>query len=162
MSERKAALQRSLCARLCDERRSVDELRVIDWVLSGLEEGADQYGPLHVVSDERNFPRERAREGRDSLFYAACEALKKINVEEELIVEHCDECAPEWGCFRGEDPCHKAPRTITPQVIEFDPKLIDEDRERSEAIKLEAMRQTADERDAREMQFDTSDEEPAK
>jgi hypothetical protein len=71
------ALARSLCARLCDARRSHDELRVIDYVLEGIELGADQYGPLNVAKDPRNFRRERAMECRDSLFYAAAEQIQK-------------------------------------------------------------------------------------
>jgi hypothetical protein len=68
---RREALCRSICARLCDERRSEDELRVIDDVLAGLERGADQYGPLDLERDGRDWNEEAAQEARDLLAYQA-------------------------------------------------------------------------------------------
>lgn len=88
---RREALARSLCARLCDSRRSLDELRVIDWVLEGLELGAVDYGPLSIASDTRNFVRERAMECRDLLFYSAAQAIAEHDAKVEAIERELDE-----------------------------------------------------------------------
>jgi hypothetical protein len=72
---RRDAIARSLCARLCDERRSIDELRVIDRVLSRLEMGADIYGALKLAADKRAWNREAADELVDWIFYTACREI---------------------------------------------------------------------------------------
>lgn len=88
---RRDAIARSLCTRLCDERRSIDELRVIDWVLEGLELGAESYGPLDIASDVRNFRRERAMEARDMLFYSAAQAIAERAAREAEIEREFEE-----------------------------------------------------------------------
>ena len=77
MTTRRDAIARNLCARICDERRSVDELRVIDSILSGLERGADVYGPLDLATDPRDWQMELAEERRDALIYRSCALLSK-------------------------------------------------------------------------------------
>lgn len=69
------ALRRSLCARIHDARRSHDEIRVIDEILTGLEKGAELYGSLNLASDRRNWNAEAAEECRDALVYLACAKL---------------------------------------------------------------------------------------
>lgn len=86
---RRDALVRSLCARLCDERRSLDELRVIDVVLSRLELGADLYGQLDL-SKPRDWAREAAEEVADERFYRACQTLwlrdeHRTRIEQGLV-----------------------------------------------------------------------------
>jgi hypothetical protein len=73
--DQRTTLARSLCSRIFDERRSLDELRVLDFVLAGLEQGGDIYGPLDVSKDKRNFLREGAFELRDMIVYYAAHAL---------------------------------------------------------------------------------------
>lgn len=79
----RSKLLSSLHARLDDPARSVDELRVVAWVLAGLELGAKAYGPLTVDTDPRNFLRERAMECRDLLFYSAAQAIAKHDAEQD-------------------------------------------------------------------------------
>ena len=80
-----AALVRSLCARLNDERRSEDEIRAIDCFVSGLERGADIYGPLDVTVDGRDWHEEAAQEHRDLLVYmSACEVARQHRRRERI------------------------------------------------------------------------------
>lgn len=87
---RRNAIARNLCARLSDDRRSVDELRVIDWVLEGLELGAEGYGPLDLQSDVRLWKRERAMEARDLLFYSAAQAIVEHDLHIDLLRAEMD------------------------------------------------------------------------
>lgn len=90
---RRDALARHLAARLCDDRRSLDELRVIDVVLSRLEIGADLYGPLDL-SKPRDYGREAAEEIVDERFYRACQTLRlRDEHTERLRCELADELA---------------------------------------------------------------------
>lgn len=80
-----------LCNRIHDPKRSRDEIRVLSWVLEGLELGAESYGPLCVDTDPRNFLNEAAFEARDLLFYSAAQAIarrdaERAEVERELVV----------------------------------------------------------------------------
>src|SRR5690242_15488229 len=77
MTTSRDALARNLCARICDERRSHDELRVLDVLLAGLERGGDVYGPLILASDPRNWHHELAEEMRDAAIYRACILLSE-------------------------------------------------------------------------------------
>jgi hypothetical protein len=83
---RRDALARSICARLCDERRSIDELRVIDRVLSRLEAGADIYGALKLAADMRAWNREAAYELTDWIFYAACREIVRDDERGERLL----------------------------------------------------------------------------
>ncbi len=86
------ALARSICSRLCDERRTHDELRVVDDVLSGLEHGADEYGPLDLERDARDFGEEGAQECRDLLAYLAMQKVaEQHRRRERLRCEAADE-----------------------------------------------------------------------
>lgn len=67
----RAQLERSVVARLCE--CSHDEIRVIDRVLQGVEQGREDYGPLDLRSDHRLFDREAEQELRDTLFYLAAQ-----------------------------------------------------------------------------------------
>lgn len=90
----RSALRRSIVARVYDQRRSLDELRVIDEVLSGLERGADRYGPLVVGSDERDWGKEAAEECRDLLAYLAMDQIARQHRRiERLACEAADEIA---------------------------------------------------------------------
>src|SRR5438105_3719937 len=67
--DRRAALLRSLCARL--EAASHDELRVIDRLYQRLEKGRGAYGPLNLAVDGRDWRHEQAEEREDQLIYGA-------------------------------------------------------------------------------------------
>lgn len=58
----------------------VEEQRVVAWVLdrvvSGLELGLRQYGPLDLATDQRDFSGEASAELRDGMIYLACAALR--------------------------------------------------------------------------------------
>lgn len=92
--ERQSALARSICARVCDARRSFDELRVIDRVLQGIERGADEYGPLDIARDGRIWDREAEQELRDLLFYLAAQFIAARDIERDRIeAEHYEAIA---------------------------------------------------------------------
>ena len=79
------ALVRNLCARLNDERRSEDEIRAVDDFLSGLERGADTYGPLDVTVDGRDWHEEAAQEHRDLLVYLSAGEVARQHRRRERI-----------------------------------------------------------------------------
>jgi hypothetical protein len=83
------ALKRSICARICDGRRSIDELLVFDDFLGRLELGADRYGPLTLATDARDWNQELAEELADVLVYRSITRVldRKKRVE---AIEHED------------------------------------------------------------------------
>jgi len=85
MTTARDALARSICARICDERRSHDELRVMDRVLSRLEMGAESYGPLDIANDSRLWRREAADELTDLLFYLSAHKIAEDDIDRERI-----------------------------------------------------------------------------
>jgi hypothetical protein len=82
---RRDAFARNLCARICDDRRTHDELRVIDDVLVGLEKGADLVGPLDLSRDDRDWDEEAAQECRDLLAYLAMDRIARQHRRRERI-----------------------------------------------------------------------------
>jgi hypothetical protein len=66
---------------------SDDELRVIDRVLAGIEQGRNTYGPLDVARDVRGWQREAAMELRDWLFYAAASEVARDARDQESAPE---------------------------------------------------------------------------
>lgn len=100
---RRDALARSIAARVNDERRTVDELRVVSWVLEGLEIGFDSYGGLYIDTDPRNFVKERAMEARDLLFYTAAQAIAQRDAEAERIEQDFDDVTAERKAFDTSD-----------------------------------------------------------
>lgn len=89
------ALVRSVCARLNDARRTHDELRVIDDVLSGLEHGAETIGPLDLERDERDFGEEGAQECRDLLAYLAMQRVAEAHRRREWFAASDAPSAPD-------------------------------------------------------------------
>lgn len=77
------ALGRSIGCRLL--ACSLDELRVIDEVLMGLERGRDEYGPLDLGRDDRDFEAEADAELRDCLFYLAAHRVAQRRAAVEGI-----------------------------------------------------------------------------
>lgn len=77
---------------------SLDELRVIEYVLAGLEHGRAEYGPLDLASDERDWLRERAMECRDLLFYTAAHAVAEQRRRYPPAVLLRCQCGPEETC----------------------------------------------------------------
>lgn len=67
------ALERSIACRLLP--LSHDELRVIDWVLAGLEEGVALYGRWEARLDKRDHKTEKIKELRDAITYALMDAI---------------------------------------------------------------------------------------
>ena len=76
---------------------SIDELRVLEYVLAGLEHGREEYGPLDLESDSRDRLRERAMECRDLLFYTAAYAVAEDRKRYPLRPVRC-QCGPEETC----------------------------------------------------------------
>jgi hypothetical protein len=68
---------------------SRDELRVVDRVLSGLEQGRSVYGPLDISRDPRSFIAEAAQEARDLLVYLAAHEIAKEDAEREIAAPRC-------------------------------------------------------------------------
>ena len=82
------AFAHQLCARICNAARTFDELRVVDDLLSGLERGAEVYGPLDLASDGRDFREEAAQEARDLLVYVSAENVARQHRRRERIACH--------------------------------------------------------------------------
>lgn len=91
------ALARSICARLCDARRSHDELRVVDDVLAGIERGADNYGAMDLARDGRDFDEETAQEFRDALIYIAMRKVAEQHRRREQISSGPSDDRPAAG-----------------------------------------------------------------
>ena len=80
---------------------SVDELRVIDYVLAGIEQGREDYGPLDLATNGRDWLQERAAEARDILFYTACyevAAQRRRQLAMQMSLHTC-RCGPGESCF---------------------------------------------------------------
>ena len=82
------ALHRQICGRLL--MRSFDELRVVDSILTGLERGADTYGPLVISDDARDWQREADEELRDWAVYRAIGRLAIRDEKSERITAEID------------------------------------------------------------------------
>ncbi len=82
------ALARNISART--HQCSLDELRVLDVVLTRLELGRDQYGPLDL-SQPRDWKLERAEEIVDAEFYRACDLLCARDLKLAAIADGLDE-----------------------------------------------------------------------
>lgn len=66
---RRDALARNLCARLCDDRASEDELDVASEWWARIETGRERYGQLVLKGDPRDWPKELRDELLDMLAY---------------------------------------------------------------------------------------------
>lgn len=89
---RREALERTVSARLLS--CSLDELRVMDFVLGRLEVGRDRYGLLDLGDPRRrslNYKRERAEEVADAIVYTAFDAIIEHDKRVEAIVAQADE-----------------------------------------------------------------------
>ena len=90
MTVHRDALARSIAGRLLP--LSHDELRVLDRVLIGIEQGRDQYGPLDLGTAERDWGAEAAAELRDCIFYLAAQYVSDHDRKiERLRCEALDE-----------------------------------------------------------------------
>lgn len=56
---------------------SPDELRVIEYILEGIEHGRRVYGPMNLATDKRDLADEAAQESRDWLTYRAMLAIQR-------------------------------------------------------------------------------------
>jgi hypothetical protein len=81
---RRDAFARVLQSQLGDQRWSVDELRVVQFVVDGLQRGRDVYGPLDLATDKRDLRNEARAEARDLIIYRACELLKALDSDTQL------------------------------------------------------------------------------
>lgn len=91
---RRDALARNLCARICSDRRSETELRVIDLLLGGIELHEPEYGPANVDTDLRDLTDELDQELTDGLFYILLRAVKRRAARvDRLACEAADERA---------------------------------------------------------------------
>lgn len=91
---RRGALARNLCARLCNEQRSITELQVIDLLLDGIESHAPEYGAANVETDTRDLTDELDQELGDGLFYMLLRGVKRRAARlERLRCEAADELA---------------------------------------------------------------------
>lgn len=81
---RRDAYARVLQAQLGDELWSVDELRVVQFVVDGLRHGRDVYGPLDLATDKRDLRNEARAEARDLIIYRACELLKALDSDRNI------------------------------------------------------------------------------
>lgn len=75
---------------LCSE----DELRVIDDLLGRLEKGRDDYGPLDLSRDDRDWNREEFEEQLDAALYRSFSRVRRRNEQRDrLACEAEDELA---------------------------------------------------------------------
>lgn len=79
------SLVRSICARLSDDRRTEDDIRIIDDVLAGIEVGADRIGPMNLTDDKRDFDEEAAQECRDLIVYLAMKRVAAQHKRREQL-----------------------------------------------------------------------------
>jgi hypothetical protein len=109
---RRDALARSLCARISDDRRTVDELRVLDVIVARISGGGfEQYGGMDLATDTRDFRKEAADEFADALWYMAAHVVAKT--DERIERMQCDvhdavepalaELAETTECMTGTD-----------------------------------------------------------
>lgn len=66
---RRDAKARNLCARICDDRASEDEIDVADEWWSRIETGRERYGQLVLKGDPRDWQKELRDELLDLLAY---------------------------------------------------------------------------------------------
>lgn len=91
---RRDALARILCVRICSDRRTETELRVIDLLLGGIELHEPEYGPADAGTDLRDLTDELDQELTDGLFYILLRAVKRrASRLERLECEVADEIA---------------------------------------------------------------------
>lgn len=85
---------RSLCARLHDDRASLDEIIVIDEEWSRIEKGRDHYGAMTLATDPREWTQEQCEELLDYLVYRRVAAVVRQNEQRQrLRCEAADELA---------------------------------------------------------------------
>lgn len=95
---------------------SFDELRVLARVLDGIERGREQYGPLDIERDVRDWRREGADEMRDWLFYCAAHEVAaeydererrtdRQRAEIEQGLDEMREVEPEQSIAIPRTPC---------------------------------------------------------
>jgi hypothetical protein len=81
---------------------SHDELRVLDRVLSGLEDGRHVYGPLDISRDPRSYINEAAMECRDLVAYLAMHEVAQHDYRiEQLQREAAEEISPARDSVAG-------------------------------------------------------------
>ena len=68
-------MRRELDAKLAT--MSLDELRVVDAIVTKYCTARVAYGPLDLETDKRDFREEARQEGIDLLFYLVCEELRR-------------------------------------------------------------------------------------
>lgn len=120
---RRDALARSLCARVSDSRRTVDELRVLDVILTRISGGGyEQYGGLVIANDPRNFRKETADEFADALWYMAAEIVRvEDEKRERLECEAADELARTNPVEKGlQELCEAEPIVPRTRAMDFD------------------------------------------
>lgn len=93
---RRDALARSICSRISDSRRTVDELRVLDVIITRISGGGfEQYGGMDLARDQRDFGKEAADEFADALWYMAARVVSKTDERlERLRCETHDRIEP--------------------------------------------------------------------
>lgn len=129
-AERRDALARALCARISDARRTIDELRVLDVILTRISGGGyEQYGGLNLATDKRDFRKETSDEFADGLWYMAAHVVATNDARlERLRCEAADEIARTNPVQKGLDELVEAtpvvPRT---RAIDFDARFDDTD-----------------------------------
>lgn len=85
---------------------SLDELRVLDVVLTRMEMGRDQYGPLDLAV-VRDWELEEAHEHVDGMFYRACAIIRDRDAKAAAIAsapELDDELAATGKVVRVDPP----------------------------------------------------------
>ena len=127
---RRDALARSLCARISDARRTTDELRVIDVILTRISGGGfDEYGGMVLATDRRDFRKEAADEFADALWYMAADVVRRTDERLDRIrCEDADEHARTNPVEKGlEELCDAEPIVPRTRAIDFDDRFDDSD-----------------------------------
>jgi hypothetical protein len=122
-STRRDAIARSLCARISDDRRTVDELRVLDVILTRISGGgAEQYGGMVLATDHRDFVKEASDEFADALWYMAAHVVRTADERaERLACEAADELAKTEGLCRPpsiDDGLRELVYVTTPEQVD--------------------------------------------
>lgn len=107
---RRDAIARSLCARISDDRRTIDELRVLDVIVQRISGGGfEQYGGMVIAKDSRDFRKEASDEFADALWYMAAHVVSKTDERlERLQCETHDAVEPHLAELAENAPCTTA------------------------------------------------------
>jgi hypothetical protein len=116
---RRDAIARNLCARICRDDRTEDELLVVGILLEGVERGFADHGGLVLARDGRDFTDELDQELGDGLFYICARAAKR-RAERLARVENIDRAIGEEVAAHHTERVEAGLRELADITAKFD------------------------------------------